>query len=289
MSLINDALKKAQKLQTQQPAASKASAAPAGTRPAQVRAAPRSDQLFGFERILVGLVALVVLVVGVAVGTVLLLRKGETPVVATAPHPAVPVPAVPVRPAGSPTQPGASVAPPAIPPPAVTVSTPPPPPAVSEPTPPVAVSPPPIVASSPPANPAPANPSPAATPLPDSTPPVSSAPPSVSVDLSPEPPPATTATPPPAQGSNLTPPAAKPAVSRPPAPPKQDFKILAFIDKLKILGIRAAGSDSKVLMSGRVYRLNEIVDYELGLRLTGVGTTTLTFVDESGVVYSKGL
>ena len=42
-------------------------------------------------------------------------------------------------------------------------------------------------------------------------------------------------------------------------------------------------------MSGRVYRLNDIVDYELGLRLTGVGTTTLTFLDENGAVYTKSL
>jgi hypothetical protein len=78
-------------------------------------------------------------------------------------------------------------------------------------------------------------------------------------------------------------------IAKQPAVPKQDFRILSYIDKLKILGIRAAGSDSKVLMSGRVYRLNDILDYELGVRLTGIGATTLTFTDESGVVYTKSL
>ena len=78
-------------------------------------------------------------------------------------------------------------------------------------------------------------------------------------------------------------------MARPPAAPKQDYRILAYIDKLKVIGIRAAGGESKVLMSGRVYRLNDIVDYELGIRLTGVGATTLTFLDENGVAYTKGL
>jgi hypothetical protein len=132
------------------------------------------------------------------------------------------------------------------------------------------------VTSSPPANPAAAG----AAPPPEAAPPASSASPTVSVDVSQAPAPAAVETPAPAP---------RPVVSRQPAPPRQDPRILVFIDKLKVLGIRAAGSDSKVLMSGRVYRLNDIVDYELGLRLTGVGTTTLTFLDENGVVYTKSL
>jgi hypothetical protein len=289
MSLINDALKKAQKLQTPQPA-STPSPAPAGARPGPVRADPRRPQPGGFERMLVGLAALAVLLIAVAIGTVLLLRNGETPVVAAAPRPAIPAQAAPVRPTRSPSV-TASAAPQVNPPPAAaTVSThqpqpavatvsaaPPPPPAASEPVSIVAVSPPPAVASSASAGPAPAG---AAASLPDSAPSGSSAPPTVSVDVNPAPAPATVETPPPAP---------RPVVSRPPAPPRQDPRILVFIDKLKVLGIRAAGSDSKVLMSGRVYRLNDIVDYELGLRLTGVGTTTLTFLDESGVVYTKSL
>lgn len=126
----------------------------------------------------------------------------------------------------------------------------------------------------------------AAAARPDSAPAASSAAPSVSVETSPQREPPAVEAP---QAAIPTRPAPGPVISRSPAPPKQDFKILAYIDKLKVLGIRAAGSDSKVLMSGRVYRLNDIVDYELGLRLTGVGATTLTFVDENGVVYTKSL
>lgn len=80
------------------------------------------------------------------------------------------------------------------------------------------------------------------------------------------------------------PPAARPG---PPAAPQQSRKILAYIDGLKVTGVRAAGSDSKVLMNDRVYRVNDMVDYELGLRLTGVATAELTFVDDNGVVYTK--
>lgn len=52
-------------------------------------------------------------------------------------------------------------------------------------------------------------------------------------------------------------------------------------------GVRAAGADSKVLMNDRVYHVNDMVDYELGLRLTSVTTSALTFVDENGLVYTK--
>jgi hypothetical protein len=277
MSLINDALKKAQKLQTPQPA-STPSPDPAGARPGQMRAAPRRAQPVGFERMLVGLAAVAVLLVAVAIGTMLLLRKGETPIVATAPHSAAPAQAAPVRPVGLPSAKAAAAPVPTPSPPAASAAPQinPPPAAASEPASTVAVSLAPVVTSSPPANPATAG----AAPLPDAAPPASSASPAVSVDVTPAPVMAAVETPPPAP---------RPVVSRQPAPPRQDPKILVFIDKLKVLGVRAAGSDSKVLMSGRVYRLNDIVDYELGLRLTGVGTTTLTFLDENGAVYTKSL
>lgn len=64
-------------------------------------------------------------------------------------------------------------------------------------------------------------------------------------------------------------------------------KILAFIDALRITGIRAAGADSKVLMNDRVYRVNDIVEHLLGVRLTGVEANALLFEDERGVAYRK--
>jgi hypothetical protein len=69
---------------------------------------------------------------------------------------------------------------------------------------------------------------------------------------------------------------------------KQDIRILTYIDALRVTGIRAAGgSDSKVLMNDRVYRVNDMVDYTLGIRLTRVAAEGLTFVDGNGTVYVK--
>ena len=79
------------------------------------------------------------------------------------------------------------------------------------------------------------------------------------------------------------------AKSLPPAAPHQDHKILALINGLHVTGVRVAGDDSKVLMNNRVYRVNDVIDYELGVKLTGVSTTALTFVDDNGIVYTRSL
>lgn len=95
-----------------------------------------------------------------------------------------------------------------------------------------------------------------------------------------------TATPPPPVSKEIV------AESAPAAPgqvfkSRPDPKILAYVDTLRVTGIRAAGSDSKVLMNDHVYRVNDIVDHALGLKLTGVATNALTFEDERGVIYTR--
>lgn len=103
-----------------------------------------------------------------------------------------------------------------------------------------------------------------------------------------EPPPpaaAKPAPPPPARALAASAPSAAPA--EPPAPPQPDPRALAFIDALRITGIRASATDSKVLMNDRVFRVNDIVSYELGLRLKAVNNDSLTFVDGHGFVYTK--
>jgi hypothetical protein len=42
-----------------------------------------------------------------------------------------------------------------------------------------------------------------------------------------------------------------------------------------------------VLMNERVFRLNDTVDRELGLRLTGVQPDLLIFTDATGATYEK--
>ncbi len=68
----------------------------------------------------------------------------------------------------------------------------------------------------------------------------------------------------------------------PPSP-----QVLAVVDTFKVSGIRASTSDPKVLMNDRVFRLNDIVERTHGLRLREVHADRLLFVDEAGAVYTK--
>jgi hypothetical protein len=49
------------------------------------------------------------------------------------------------------------------------------------------------------------------------------------------------------------------------------------------------GDDSRVLINDRVYRVNEVVDRNLGIRLVKVEPGSLHFVDARGVAYVKYL
>jgi hypothetical protein len=69
--------------------------------------------------------------------------------------------------------------------------------------------------------------------------------------------------------------------------PTADERVNVFLDALRITGIRSSGSDSRVMMNEHVYRLNDIVDRSLGLRLTTVASDHLTFTDPSGANYDK--
>ena len=72
-------------------------------------------------------------------------------------------------------------------------------------------------------------------------------------------------------------------------PSKPDPKILAYLDAMQVAGVRLSDTGGKVLMNDRVFRQGEIVDHLLGLRLIKVGSDLLTFVDERGVIYTKSL
>jgi hypothetical protein len=82
-------------------------------------------------------------------------------------------------------------------------------------------------------------------------------------------------------------PPAKPAPVVVAEKPKPDPRVLAFIDALRVTGIRAAGADSKVLMNDRVYRINDVVERESGLKLVGVAVGTLSFEDAQGAIYTR--
>jgi hypothetical protein len=68
---------------------------------------------------------------------------------------------------------------------------------------------------------------------------------------------------------------------------RPDLRIQTFVDSIKVGGIRSSGAESKVLMNDHVYRVNDIVDRSLNLRLTEVRSDSLTFVDENGATYTK--
>ncbi len=56
---------------------------------------------------------------------------------------------------------------------------------------------------------------------------------------------------------------------------------------MRILGVRSPGPDARVLIGERVYRLNDVVDRSLGLRLVKAEPGTLTFADAAGTLYKK--
>lgn len=68
---------------------------------------------------------------------------------------------------------------------------------------------------------------------------------------------------------------------------QQDPRILAYLDALRVNGIRPSPDDPKVLANNRVYRINDVVDRELNLRLTAIAPSRLTFEDERGMPYVK--
>jgi hypothetical protein len=60
-----------------------------------------------------------------------------------------------------------------------------------------------------------------------------------------------------------------------------------FVDAIRVTGIRSSGNESKVLMNDRVYRVNDIVERTLGLKLIKVSSDALTFADPNGATYVK--
>ena len=81
------------------------------------------------------------------------------------------------------------------------------------------------------------------------------------------------------------PPAASHAAS--PAPQSRNELIQGIVDRFHVSGARAAGADSKALIDGHVYKVNEVIDRSVGLKLLKVDPDHLTFVDADGGTYTK--
>lgn len=88
----------------------------------------------------------------------------------------------------------------------------------------------------------------------------------------------------------VIPSAPAPLAVNPPAPTgpaRPTPRLIQAVEALRVTGIRAAGADSKVLMNDRVYRVGDIVDHDLQIRLTAATAQSLTFVDETGASYTR--
>lgn len=270
MSLINEALKKAQRQRNDDPAALTAPIPGGGARVAK-RGQPKSANTV----LLLGSGALVLVVLSVVLTVYLLNRSDPTP----------PPVVARVQPVAPQVDPAAGITPPLLAPP------PPLPESTKAPT--ETVTPP--VAATPPPNPP--------TEAPKSSPPLPVETPTRVVETKsatvPVTPPRPAPLPPAPAPAPVTPQAAAPLATTPPAtapapvapapaaPVKIDDRIATFVETLRITGVKAAGADSRVLMNDRVYRLNEIVDRTLGLRLINVEANSLTFSDANGANYVK--
>lgn len=85
----------------------------------------------------------------------------------------------------------------------------------------------------------------------------------------------------------LAPEPARPAASTPGAARKLEPRAINFVNSIRVAGIRASANDSKVLMNDRVYRVGDTVEAEMGLKLAGITANSLTFEDENGGRFTR--
>jgi hypothetical protein len=72
------------------------------------------------------------------------------------------------------------------------------------------------------------------------------------------------------------------------SPAKLEPRAIQFIENIKVGAIMARTStDAKVLMNDRVYRVGSLVEAEMGLTLVEITTGSLTFEDERGGRYTR--
>lgn len=70
-------------------------------------------------------------------------------------------------------------------------------------------------------------------------------------------------------------------------PAEREAKIYAFLTSLRLTGVRGVDRDARVLMNERVWRLNDTVSPELGLRLSAIRPNLLVFTDAQGKTFEK--
>ncbi len=86
------------------------------------------------------------------------------------------------------------------------------------------------------------------------------------------------------------PPVTLPAPTPPPEPApaiKLGTRIQSFVDRLRVTSIRISDTGNKAILNDRLFRINDLVEPSLGLRLTDIRPSQLTFTDESGATYLR--
>lgn len=69
--------------------------------------------------------------------------------------------------------------------------------------------------------------------------------------------------------------------------PESDPAIQAYVESLVFHGVRSAGSNSRLLISGRVYRIGDILEPRYGLKFTGIRSGKVVFKDKIGASYLR--
>lgn len=72
-----------------------------------------------------------------------------------------------------------------------------------------------------------------------------------------------------------------------PAVEDHETRVRAFLASARLTGVRGQDTQARVLMNEKVYRLNDMVEPELGLRLSAVRAGLLVFTDAEGRTYEK--
>ena len=71
--------------------------------------------------------------------------------------------------------------------------------------------------------------------------------------------------------------------------PQFDFKLQDFVDGLQVFGFRSAGPNTRLLLGGRVFKLDNVIDNERGLIFRGSNGEYLIFEAPSGYLYKRPL
>jgi hypothetical protein len=272
MSLINEALKKAQRQRTLESAP--LSHAPSGVAAAAVTTHVRAaSHRRSYAPVWFGL-GLLVLGAG---ATALIMRYGFTPVAEVQVTSAGPSTAATAPTSSAPaTAPAATARPPETEPlPAITL--PPLNPTAATPRAPAAPAAPPAAAPTKPAESIAAAPSAPVAPL--TPPPARPATPVAPAVAAPAKPALVAAAPRPAPAPTPVAPVA--------AAPDQAARIQTFLAEARVAGVRGQNAQARVLLNEKVFRLNDVVEPELALRLSGVRPGLLVFTDARGRTYEK--